>query len=266
MSVPVVLLALQVAAAPVPALSASEQRYVDARTAANARFSNADPAGSEPDRALTQLTHHLREIIGPVSLAGVDGPGKAAYDGFEGVGTTEMADGLVFDWRGSRLFVTTRSLFARAAAATRPPLGRPMDEAIFTFTVFSDAAYTTFAELPVHHRSSTDLARASVGLVAQDIGPWPPNALVVQVAQGDRVYLVGTLLSPGLEQVPSCEAKWNPRGEDVAFDAYRRCVAAVLPTRSSFAAVVRRAQDLVDALQEDRAPQAPPERRPSGPK
>jgi hypothetical protein len=263
MSFSVVLLALQVAAAPVPALSASEQRYLDARSAANARFANTDPADGEQDRVLTQLIHQLREIIGPVSLAGLDGPGEAAYEGFDGVGTTEMADGLVFNWRGSRVFVTTRALFARGAAATRPAHDGTVD---FTFILFPDAAYSMFAAVPVRHGSSTELARASVGLVSQEIGPWPPHTLVVQVVRGDRVYIVGTDLNPGLEQVPSCEAKWNPRGEEVAFDAYRRCVAAVLPTRPSFAAVVRRAQGIVDAIQEDRPPHVPTERRPSGPK
>jgi hypothetical protein len=66
--------------------------------------------------------------------------------------------------------------------------------------------------------------------------------------------MVGSKLSPGLEQVPSCEAKWNPRGEEVAFDAYRRCVGAVLPTRPSFVEVVRRAQSIVDALQANGPP------------
>jgi hypothetical protein len=256
-----ILLALQVAAAPAPALSASELRYLDARTAANARFASAAPADSESDRVLTQLTSQLREVIGPVSLAGAVGPGEAAYGGFEGVGSTEMADGLVFDWRGSRLFVTTRALFARTAGATRPAAGRTVDEALFTYTVFTDAAYMAFAEVPVRHGSSIELARASVGLVAQDIGAWPPDTLVVQVFRGARVYMVGTRLSPPLEQVATCKTKCGHCGDQPAFDAYRRCVGAVLPTRPSFAAVVRRAQAIVDALQADEPPQLPPMRR-----
>lgn len=266
MSLPVAVLAIQVAAAAVPALSASEQRYLDARIAANARFANADPADIEPNRVLIQLTSRLREIIGPVSLAGIDGPGKAAYDGFEGVGSTEMADGLSFDWQGSHLFVTTRALFARTAAATRPTPDRTVDEALLTFTVFTDAAYMAFADVPVRHGSSIELARASVGLVAQDIGAWPPDTLVVQVLRGDRVYMVGTSLSPRLEQVPTCEAKCGRCRDQAAFDAYRRCVGAVLPTRPSFAAVVRRAQAMVDALQAEEPPRLTPERQQSTPK
>jgi hypothetical protein len=246
-----IFLALQVVAAPAPALSAAEQRYLDARDAASARFAKADPADNEVDRVLTQLTDQLREIIGPVRLAGIDGPGKAAYDGFEGVGSTEMADGLRFNWQGSSLFVTTRALFARAAAAIRPTDGRTVDEALFTFTVFTDAAYMAFGDVPVQHGSSIELARASVGLVAQDIGAWPPDTLVVQVFRGARVYMVGTRLSPPLEQVPTCEAKCGHCGTQSAFDAYRRCVGAVLPTRPPLAAVVRRAQAIVDALQAD---------------
>jgi hypothetical protein len=266
MSLPVVLLALQVAAAPVPALSVAEQRYLDARNAANVRFANVDPADSEQDRVLTQLTYQLREIIGPVSLAGIDGPGKAAYDGFEGLGSTEMADGLCFKWRESYLFVTTRALFARAAAAIRPTRDRTVDEGLVMSTVLIDAAYSTFAEVPVRHGSSIQLARASVGLVAQDIGAWPPDTLVVQVIRGDRVYVAMTRLIPRLEQVATCAAECGHCGEQDVFDAYRRCVGAVLPTRPSFAAVVRRAQAIVDALQADEPPHLPAERRAGEPK
>lgn len=167
MSLASVVLALQVAAAPAPALSAAEQRYLDARNAANARFANSDPGtDDEQNRVLAELTAQLRATVGPVALSGIDGPGEAAYGGFWGVGSTEMADGLCFTWRGSHLFVTTRALFARTAAATRPARDRTVDEALYTATAFTDAAYSTFAEVPVGHGSSVELARASVGLVA----------------------------------------------------------------------------------------------------
>jgi hypothetical protein len=248
----IIALALQVAAAPVPKLSAAEQRYLAARDAANSRFANSDEADDEQSRVLAELTAQLRAIVGPVRLSGIDGPGKAAYDAFSGIGSTEMADGLCFTWRGSGLFVTTRALFARTAAATWP--ARDPTEALFSVTVFGDAAYSKFAEISVRHGSSVELARASVGLVAQDIGAWPPNTLVVQVVRGDRVYMVGTDLTPRLEQVPSCAAKCGSCGDQAAFDAYRRCVGSVLPTRPSFAGVVRRAQAIVDALQADEPP------------
>jgi len=216
---------------------------------------------SEQGRALAELAGQLRAIVGPVRLAGIEGPGEPAYDGFWGVGSTEMADGLRFKWRGSSLFVTTRALFARTAAATQPLHGRTVDDVLVSSTAIGDAAYTTFCEVPVRHGPSALLSRASVGLVAQDIGPWPPKTLVVQVERGGRVYVVSTDLSPGLEQVAACEAKWDHRREDAAFDAYRRCVGAVLPTRPSFAAVVHRAQAIVDALQADDPARLPAEQR-----
>ncbi|BDG01550.1 hypothetical protein [Anaeromyxobacter oryzae] len=248
------LLALHVAAFPAP--SASEQRYLDARAAANIRCADGGME-KDQDRARAELASQLRAIIGPVRLAGIQGPGAPAYDGFWGVGSTEMADGLLFKWQSSTLFVTTRALFAHTVATTKSFDYRTVDEVLVSATVIGDAAYTSFTEVPVRHGPSTQRARASVGLVAQDIGPWPPATLVVQVERGNRIYVVSTDLSPGLEQITACEAKWGPRREDAAFDAYRRCVGAALPTRPSFAAVVRRAQAIVDALQQDDPPGSP---------
>ncbi|WP_242394416.1 hypothetical protein [Anaeromyxobacter oryzisoli] len=263
MSLALVLFALHVAAAPAPALSASERRYLDARAAANARFADADTESpDEGDRARAELAAQLRTIVGPVRLAGIEGPGEPAYEGFWGVGSQEMADGLSFKWRGSNLFVTTPALFARTAVTTQPIDDQTVDEILVSRTVIVDAAYTTFTAVPVRHGPSTLLARASVGLVAQDIGPWPPKTLVVHVERGGRVYVVGTDLSPGLEQVAACKAKWDPRMREAAFARYRRCVGAVLPTRPSFAAVIRRAQAIVDALQADDPPGLAAERRP----
>jgi hypothetical protein len=279
MSLPVVLLALQVAAAPVPALSWAEQSYLDARNAANDRVSiGGMKTHDEEKRVIAELTARLRGIIGPIPLAGIDGLGRAAYEGFEGgfegPGSTDRADGLVFNWRGSVLFVTTRALFARAAAAYLPSPDLTVDEYLFCNTVFQEAPlYLMFAEIPVRHGSSTELARASVGTATEDFGPWPPNTLVVQVVRGDRVYMVGTRLNPGFEQVPNCEAKWNPRGEQVPYDmervsfnAYRRCVGAVITPSPLFAAVVRRAQAIVDALEGNEPPQLPAGRPAGEPK
>src|ERR1700694_1295704 len=97
MALPLVLLALHLAAE--PALTASEQRYLDARAAANARFADGNME-SYQDRALAELAGQLRAIVGPVRLAGIQGPGEPAYDGFWGVGSTEMGGGFRFNCRG----------------------------------------------------------------------------------------------------------------------------------------------------------------------
>jgi hypothetical protein len=261
MSLTVALLALQLAAAParvapaprqapLPPLSADEQSYLPARAAAAALFGQGAGPADQEERALRDLAARLRAIVGPVRLPGLVDRGRTAYQGFSGLGSSEKADGLFFLWREARVFVTTRGLWQRAVAAARPGPGATVDEALAFATVSLDTAYGAYAEVPVRHGPSTRTARATVGIFAQAIGAWPPRDLLVSVERGERVYLIASELDPALAQVPACEARWNEgRQQEQDFAAYRRCVGAALPSTADFAAVVRQAQALVDALE-----------------
>jgi hypothetical protein len=248
---------LLMAASPAPKLSTMEQRYVEARDAATARYSKGPMAGDE--QAMGGLEVQLREIVGPVRLPGLASPGKLAYDGFWGVGSIQ-ADGLVFDWSGNTLFVTTRGLYMRAVGALRPTKDPSVEDEMVSRTIMVDVAFVTFADLPVRKVGSTKRVRAVVGSAAQAYGPWPPNSLIVQVERGERVFVVCAELKPPLEQVDDCEATFNAamkkftgrdRGdmERLQFNAYRRCAGSALPSRPSFAAVLGRAQAIVDQLE-----------------
>lgn len=261
MSLAVVLLALQVAAAParvppaprqapLPPLSADEQSYLQARAAAAAQFGQGAGPADQEERALRDLAARLRAIVGPVRLPGLVDRGRTAYQGFYGLGSSDKADGLFFLWRDARVFVTTRGLWQRTVAAARPVAGGTVDEALAFATVSSDTGYLRFAEAPVRHGPSTRVARATVGLFAQALGAWPPRDLVVTVEQGDRIYVVATELDPASPQVPACEARWNESPQqDPDFAIYRRCVGAALPSTPGFADAVRQAQAIVDALE-----------------
>jgi len=268
--------ALLMAASPAPKLSTMEQRYVEARDAATARFDKGPIAG-DPEfagelEAIGVLEVQLREIIGPVRLPGLASPGRLAYEGFWGVGSTpRVADGMVFDWSGNTLFVTTRALYMRAVGALRPMEDASVEDEMVSNTIMGGhAAFTAFAEVPIRHGPSTKRARAVVGVVAQDIGPFPPDSLVVQLERGDRVYIVGGKLEPRLEQVASCEARFKkdvkkiPNGandvfrlEYQAFHAYGRCVRPVITARPTFTSLVRRAQAIVDHLEAGDEPGLP---------
>ncbi len=206
------------------------------------------------------LEARLREIVGPVRLPGLASPGKLAYEGFWGVGSTPVvADGMVFDWSGNTLFVTTRALYMRAVGALR--VRSDEDDMVSRTVLGGHVAFVTFANLPVRKGGSTKRVRAVVGVAFQAYGPWPPNYLVVQVERGERVSVVGASLEPPLEQVDDCEARFNadmskiPHGanedrlQDRVYDTYRRCIGSALPSRPSFAAVLGRAQAIVDQLE-----------------
>jgi hypothetical protein len=248
---------LLVAGTPTPKLSPAEQRYVDGRALATAMFGQGPTSEVAERKALADLSAQLQAIIGPVRLTGL-GQGSPAFEGFWGLGSLDKADGLIFRWRDDVLFVTTRALYLRFVGLDP----RPVDFVSVGATIGGHAAYMPFAEVPVSATAPTRTVRASVGLTAQDIGPWPPDMLVVHLERGDRVYVVGSPLQPRLEQVASCEAKFEAvlkegRGgsidsgdvRELAFEAYRSCVAAGWSSRPSFQALRRRAQAIVDQLE-----------------
>jgi hypothetical protein len=255
--------ALLMAATPAPKLSAMEQRYIEVRDAATARFAKGEGPGAAERQAMDGLEAQLGAIVGPVRASGLTGPGKLAYEGFWGVGSTPaVADGVVFSWRSDTLFVTTRALYTRSAAAAHSNGVRPADEMISRTVIGGHAAYVTFADLPVRKGASTERVRATVGVATQDDGPWPPNYLVVQLERGERVFVVGASLKPPLEQVAECEHQFNADWRKIAsgtgdterlragvYGNYRRCVGATLPSRPSFTAALARAQAIVDQLE-----------------
>lgn len=134
------------------------------------------------------------------------------------------------------------------------------------------AGFTTFADLPVRMKAETRRGRAVIGVVAQDDGPWPPNYLVVQMERGERVFVVAAPLEPPMEQVEDCKTKFNdswqriPNGAEYkdqlqigVYDAYRHCIGPGLASQPSYAAVLGRAQAIVDQLEAEQgtAPAAP---------
>jgi hypothetical protein len=261
---PALAAALVVAAAPGPKLSTAEQQYIEARDAATARFSKRDVPDKAERQAMDHLRGLLRQIVGPVRLPDLAGPGELAYEGFWGVGSTPgVADGLWFNWKSNTLFVTTRPLFVRAVGTEPPRDARSVEDIMISRTVLAGhAAFTTFADLPVRMGVATKRGRAVVGVVAQADGPWPPNHLIVQMERGERVFVVAASLEPPMEQVEDCKSKFNadlqkiPNGsdnldqlQDRVYDSYRRCIGSTLASRPSYAAVLGRAQAIVDQLE-----------------
>lgn len=247
------------AASPPPALSAQEQRYVEARAAAAVRFGQPSTDGQAEAKALADLRSRLHAIVGQVRLPGLDGgEGRLAYDGFWGVCSTEMEDGLTFEWGKATLFVTSRALHLRALAMPSPGAA---DEPMVFGTVICDAAFGVFTEVPVSHHAPTRRARAVLGLGYQDYTSSPPDTLVVEVEREGRIYVVAATPA-ALEPVRECavrfDADWKKVPNDAAdkdrreaqvFKAYRECAAPVIASRPAFAAVVRQAQGIVDRLE-----------------
>lgn len=271
-------LTLRLAAPAGPAAPAPVRTYLAVRDAYVRDLAAKGDAATDAQerRARADLEKRLRAIVGPVRLPGLAGEGKLNLETLreDELGFGQL-DGLRFEWGAdTTLLVTTRPLLdAYLAADARLPADlaavarSPAAFEDFFRRVFSaDVAFPWFGDVPVRG-AGVELALAALALPAQDLGPWPPTELAVVVVTGERVLVARSTLRPPPEQLAACEAEWTAgeakadaaraagasgrdqdRHREDAFDAYRRCYARELPGRPAFAAIARRAQELVDRL------------------
>ena len=267
------LLAVCAMAGPVAAQNRSlEDRYIDARDAATARFTPemapklGDGVVKAEENARAGLERQMRAIVGPVEIKGL-GAGKLSlgslYPGDLGFGSL---DGLMFNSEDYKtaIVVTTRSLFMRWLRAHKTPkddaLPQQPEQAfrIETFyfrAMMSDSAILRFAQVPLGAAAALP-AYAMLGARSQDDTPYAANEVFVAAIKGDRAFVGHAPIEPKFV-VPACSAareaaEKNAKAASEAEDApgdkaetdFRICFAAAAPKQAAFADVMKRAQEL----------------------
>ncbi|MGC2787618.1 MAG: hypothetical protein WA397_28055, partial [Roseiarcus sp.] len=270
-------------------LAARDKAIAEVKALENSKASQS-AIDAAMDKALADLTKRLKDIVGPVSVKGFSGPGRLNLDTLSGnqVGYGNM-DGVAYvDERPTsmnppRVVITTRSLLTawlEGKAKDEDKESRlPTDvEAAVrqeNFYSGSDVAFAKYADLPVMKPPGADLAVAALGLFRQDIGPFPPDAIVATVVKGDRVFVANIPHTAPIGKIPACEAIWTEAsrkadnlqaeyrasglknkklfeegiqaGDQGDRDA-RACFNARAPEQSFFAGLTKEAQSLVDRL------------------
>jgi hypothetical protein len=274
MKFPLIALALSLSAVCHDAVWAAspEQNYLAARDAYIKAFHNggADPDFDKHKSALADLETQLRRIIGPTTLKGFPAEGKIHLDTLspedEGFG---LLDGLVYaiplDEKGiderASVVVTTKGLFEAWLRAhktkwwNQDPLPQDLQAALRSDELYrqalsTDAAVVTFARLPV---AKPSWARTAFGILAtrtqDDIGSAPTEMDIVVIGN-ERVYVATAKIDVAVGPIAACETirrQFKARAED-ADRIYLRCFATHAHDENSFAAAVKQAQALVDAL------------------
>ena len=266
------LLALPAAASAAP----PEQSYLAARDAYIRAFQHGY-TGSDIDkhtRALADLEAQLHRIIGPTALKGFPAEGKIHLDTLstedEGFG---LLDGLAYaiplDEKGiderASVVVTTKGLFEAWLRAhktkwwNQEPLPQDLRAALrsdefYRQALSTDAAVVTFAQLPVAKPSWARTAFAVLATRTQDDVGTAPTEMDVVVIGAARVYAVTAKTEVTVGPIAACEKirqqfKAKKR-EEQSDRAYVRCFATHAHDASGFAAAVKQAQALIDALPE----------------
>jgi hypothetical protein len=257
------------------------QDYLAARDAYLTQFKGSAPGGDDPataahDRALGDLEARLRSIVGPTRIEGFPADGKINLDSLAaGDQSFGLLDGLVYAAPDdkARIVVTTRELLDTWLAGHRhwwndkndmPQGVEPAlkSEAFFTQALYTDAYFFAFIDLPVARPAGATFAFAALIGRAQDFGLETPDEIVVTLLAGGRAYVIVASAAAKAETAPQCVQGWkkaeaqaekadSDKGDqlrDAGYRAYRRCFAAQAPRRSYFAALVKQAQALIDAL------------------
>jgi hypothetical protein len=237
------------------------------------------------DKALADLMKRLKDIVGPVS--GFPGAGRLNLETLsEHQVDYGSLDGIAYGDNGLDVVVTTRSLLTawlEGKAKDEDKESRlPTDveaaarqENFYTLSLGNDAAFGKSADLPVTNPAGPAFAVAALGLFRQDIGPFPPDAIVATVVKGDRVFVASIPRTAPIGKIPACEAIWteasrkadelqaeyrasglkNKKLVEESFQAQdqgdrdaRACFNAHAPKQSFFAGLTKEAQSLVDRL------------------
>lgn len=281
-------LALPAAAGP------GDDAYIAARDRAVAEVTklDGDPAKQDAmfaadDKARAALEKQLSALLGPLSFKGLEpkpsfSP-EALYEGDLGSG---RPDGLLFrDSKDNvRIFVSTVPIFenwmAAQAKGGSPELGKGLaaamsENTLYTFTVGQDAAFSSYAVVPLPAPAGETIY-AAVGLFSQDdSNDFPPNDLVVARIANGRI-LVGAEAAPEARKpIAACSQVWkryaakakqletaaqkgkgadDPRWHEAmgvlseGHDAFRACFAQELPKQPYFAAITNRAAALLKRM------------------
>jgi len=254
---PLILFALFVCG---PTWAASpEEAYLEARNELIAKFTGQE--GADQASALANLEGRLRTIIGPVAVEGFSGAGKINLETLNetadfGFGNV---DGLRFTNRGESVLVTTPYLLKLYYEKTPKPakdlpelnLAALAGDGKFLEAAFGwNAVVTLYAEVPVNSMDGRSIARAFLGLGAQDVGPFVPDMLFVTATKGDRILFAYSRTPGKLPELPQCTTGWSKSDQgDRAFGEFAECYGKAAKSQPFFSILTRQAQLIVDRLQ-----------------
>jgi hypothetical protein len=245
-----------------------------------------DEGAAAHDRALADLEGKLRQIIGPVVIKGLPGDGKSfvntLLDGDEdfarldGLFVTNADESLTVVVTTPRLYdvwLRTHEDFWKESPLPRDLRAALKRDDFYTQALSNGSAVVTYADIPVTAPAGADLAVAVLNVHTQDAIPAVPDEMIITVRRADRMFFITTKAKAGriaacdkshaqlTKQAEAAAAAYEKSGrknealekksteaERAVEDAYPNCFATQARNASFFPALVKQAQQLIDAL------------------
>lgn len=248
--------------------AALEKARAAAQDKAKAAALDKVTAVEKAERA--KLEEAMREMIGPVAIAGLDKDGKLNLDGLiksdQGFGAL---DGLVFTSpdRKASVIVTTTGAFRRwltehknwwgenSAALPQQPGIAVQQNAFYTQALVTDAAISGLTEIHVRKPLGSVFVYAMLGARTQDAIPAQANEVFIAVGRGGHVFIGQARVDP-VGPIPRCDSAWKaaaaPQADDKAQKKletrFLKCFSGWARYQPGYAGALNAAQQLIYAV------------------
>ena len=247
--------------------SGSDAEYLREKREAVRRLSPYSYPQMKPtyDSLLKNLDRRLRAVIGPVNVPGFGPVAELNLEGhYDGDPIFGMLDGVVFrsDDYTTRLFVTTPAIMSAWLADNAP--GSSIDSALnspslLTGAIIGEATIMRYADLPVADARRKGIVSAMLELTAQDIGPWPPDELLISVVRRDRIFIIRTRPVVAIDTISVCNERMAAAFKDArspntiefgdsVHEKYRACYADHLSRIPGIEKIISQVDSLVKLL------------------
>jgi len=233
------------------------------------------------DDMLKKLEGMLRDLIGPLDLAGFPEQGASNITSLEhdiDFGKLDGIQATSLDGKTNVIVSTTPLL----RAWLKDTSGVPADlkaafesEDFYTYAFNTNFHFYKYADVPVITSARDDIAGAILLLQSMDnVAPYPPSQIAVSVTRGDRVFVFAEDIKQPIDTMPVCKtplekeiqaagkgdasqpATWDSaqlRAWEAAQVPFMQCFAQHVASQDYYPALVKQAQALVDRVESQAA-------------
>lgn len=210
------------------------------------------------DSAEVALKDMLQKIIGPTNIVGFEkSPELCLFGAFEDGQITNFLR--FFSDSSGEMLVTTKTLFDNSKKIFRDDKKHEFkaSEARSIASGLFECASKEYSKLPINSSDESYEVHASIGICAQDIGPFPPSELIISVVKNEKMIAIFKDLGDEIEQISACEDRYNQaisgqtlslKEEEKLFEDYVKCFAENAKNQKFYPHILSKAQATVDSI------------------
>jgi hypothetical protein len=125
------------------------------------------------------------------------------------MGSTDPIKEVLFETPSKSRDARVAAWLARHKEVAQDVAGTITSELFYAEMFNFGAAVVRYADIPVIKPAEATFAYAVLVRRQQDIGPYVSDEIIVTIAQGPRIYVLGAKPEVAIEMIPACDAIWQ---------------------------------------------------------